>query len=369
MKLSDPLLQLEDETNINNYQMAGNIVCTVLDELVTMCVSNACVYDLCKYGDNAILRELSTTCDDIKYKGIAFPTCISLNNMAGYFSPNSDDKTVIKNGDLVKIELGAHVDGFPAIIAYTVIVLLDQDNNNTNNNNTLKKKENVLKAITEASREILNKMKPGNTNIDLMKVLEQCAKKYNCNLPFVNESIDSIGNVAPGVISYEMSQNIINGSNDDDSEFIHRFILSRNNEPYGFLSNENELEENEVYAIDIVMCSGTGKLVKYIEPTIFKRNIIKNKIDLKLQVSKSSMKQFNTPFPLSVRSVQDPKFKLGVKECVTKGLLEPYTPFQEKSNEYIARAKFTVIVKNDPILVTGRSTKEQLKKLKAYGKN
>ena len=65
---------------------------------------------------------------------------------------------------------------------------------------------------------------------------------------------------------------------------------------------------------------------------------------------------------MSVRNVNDPKFKLGLKECVTKGLLEPYTPFQEKQGEYVARVKFTVIIKDKPILITGKSAEDQLDK-------
>jgi len=36
-------------------------------------------------------------------KGVAFPTCISVNNCVGHFSPLKDDTTVLKDGDLVKM--------------------------------------------------------------------------------------------------------------------------------------------------------------------------------------------------------------------------------------------------------------------------
>ncbi len=45
-------------------------------------------------------------------KGIAFPTCISINNVVGHFSPSSkEDKTVLAEGDLVKIDLGGEESG------------------------------------------------------------------------------------------------------------------------------------------------------------------------------------------------------------------------------------------------------------------
>ena len=36
-------------------------------------------------------------------KGLAFPTCLSVNNIVGHFSPNSNDETTLKSGDLVKM--------------------------------------------------------------------------------------------------------------------------------------------------------------------------------------------------------------------------------------------------------------------------
>jgi len=37
------------------------------------------------------------------FKGIAFPTTISVNEVAGHNSPLPEDSTSIKEGDLVKI--------------------------------------------------------------------------------------------------------------------------------------------------------------------------------------------------------------------------------------------------------------------------
>ena len=53
-------------------------------------------------------------------KGSAFPTCISVNNCVGHYSPlPAEDKIVIAEGDLVKIDLGVHVDGYVAVVAHT----------------------------------------------------------------------------------------------------------------------------------------------------------------------------------------------------------------------------------------------------------
>jgi len=55
-------------------------------------------------------------------KGIAFPVCISLNEICGHISPLKSETYVIKTGDLAKIDLGVHIDGFIAILAHTIVV-------------------------------------------------------------------------------------------------------------------------------------------------------------------------------------------------------------------------------------------------------
>lgn len=62
---------------------------------------------------------------DVK-KGIAFPTCLSVNNCICHFSPTKNDPDYeLKEGDIVKIDLGAHIDGFIAVAAHTVVAKSD----------------------------------------------------------------------------------------------------------------------------------------------------------------------------------------------------------------------------------------------------
>lgn len=52
----------------------------------------------------------------------AFPVNLAVNNVAAHYTPSSDDCAVFKNGDLVKIDVGVHIDGFIADTARTVEV-------------------------------------------------------------------------------------------------------------------------------------------------------------------------------------------------------------------------------------------------------
>jgi len=52
----------------------------------------------------------------------AFPTCLSIGHIAAHYSPTHNDKLALKRGDVVKLDLGAQVDGYIADTAVTVEV-------------------------------------------------------------------------------------------------------------------------------------------------------------------------------------------------------------------------------------------------------
>jgi methionine aminopeptidase len=53
-----------------------------------------------------VYRQTGNTYKNVKRKiekGIAFPTCISVNNTVCHFSPLASDETVLEEGDLIKM--------------------------------------------------------------------------------------------------------------------------------------------------------------------------------------------------------------------------------------------------------------------------
>jgi methionyl aminopeptidase len=60
----------------------------------------------------------------IRRKGAkpAFPVNISINQIAAHFTPSSNDKLKFQRGDLVKLDVGAHVNGYMGDTAMTVEV-------------------------------------------------------------------------------------------------------------------------------------------------------------------------------------------------------------------------------------------------------
>jgi len=354
--MQDCLDQLDKSENLEKYRTAGNIVCKVLDKLIKLTKPNANIYDLCKKGDNCINNEVEQVYRNTKLefgKGIAFPTCVSRNNYVGFYSPIEKEQK-IEYGDIVNIELGVHIDGFPAIVGYTVVV-------NNNGEDYSDDKVKVVKAVIEASKNVLSLFKDGKKNTNIVSCVKETADKYNCNLLYM----DNPDHKAPGVISYQVSQNIIYDDNEDgDGDDIHNIILNREREDYDFTMAETEFIENEVYVIDIAMSSGNGKINQTEDKTtIYKRNHNK-RYNLKLKASKNAINKFSkNKFPVNIRDLNDTKLSFGLNECVNNGILEPFNVYSTKKDDYIAQVKFTVIVKRKkPILITGRSGDNELKK-------
>ena len=52
--------------------------------------------------------------------GLAFPVNIALNTLAAHYSPRHDDPLLFKKGDVVKLDVGAHINGYIADTAMTV---------------------------------------------------------------------------------------------------------------------------------------------------------------------------------------------------------------------------------------------------------
>lgn len=349
-QLNDPLEQLDDSVNLDKYKTAGLIATKTVDEIVKLLQPNANLFDIIQYANTFVQTECSKVYKNIKYKGLAYPICLSPNNIAGNFIPKNNH--IVSDGDLIKIDLGVHIDGFPSQIGFTTLVTsLTQK--------ITDKRANVLKAVIEASKEIYNIMKVNHTNKDVVKILEKYANKYKCNLPITNQ----IGMI-PGIMSYQTSRYIIDGYNDDDDVYIHKLILHRDNPNYNFTLRETAFEENEIYCINIVMSTGSGILLPSDNTDIFKRNY-KYRNELKLKSSKEVLNLFKQPFPITIID-KIPKIKLGLKECIDKKLIEPYPVVMEKSDEFIAQVKFTVVIKNKPILICGKPGNIELDKLNLF---
>ncbi len=100
------------------YILAGEITKKVKAESREMLHAGTPYIDLAKYIEGKI----------VEYGGeLAFPVNISVNNITAHYTPLIDDEHVFSEGDYVKVDLGAQIDGYIADTAYTVKVDCEDD--------------------------------------------------------------------------------------------------------------------------------------------------------------------------------------------------------------------------------------------------
>ena len=202
---------------------------------MTKCVAGVSVLEICEEGDTQLLEETSKIFKKEKElkKGIAFPTCVSVNNCICHFSPlKSDPAILMKDGDLVKIDLGAHVDGFIAVGAHTLVVGASKENKVTG------RKADVLIAAHYAAEMALRLVRPTGENYAVTDAIQKVAESYKCK-------------PISGMLSHQLKQFRIDGE---------KSIIQNPTEAQRKEHEKCEFNLHEVYAVDVLISTGDGKV-------------------------------------------------------------------------------------------------------------
>ena len=88
-------------------QLLNVLLLACLAKARELCVPGADIATICTTIDAMIEEEVKKTFASKKSKnmerGIAFPTCISVNHIMGHYSPLVDESTLLKDGDIAKM--------------------------------------------------------------------------------------------------------------------------------------------------------------------------------------------------------------------------------------------------------------------------
>jgi len=249
-------------------------------------------------------------------KGVAFPTCISANDLIAHFSPCLDaTKYTLKAGDLVKVELGSHIDGFITGGGHTLVVGADAVED---------RRADVIMAAWNAAEAALRLVQVRNTNTQVTEAFNKIAADFNCK-------------PVQGVLSHQVKKHVIDGN---------RAIVGVPAE--GEKVEEFEFEMNEVYCLDVVMSTGEGKPKESdFKCTVFKRAVEKS-YNLKTQKARQFISEVNRRFPalpFTLRAIEDEQVaRVGLSEARRHELLEEYPVLREKEGQFVAKFKFTVLL-------------------------
>jgi methionyl aminopeptidase len=128
-------------------------------------------------------RYLSEICNDIEQEIFkkggepAFPVNVSLNDIAAHYTAVPNDPIIVKNTDVLKIDVGVHIDGYIADTAVTVSY-------DTKYQNLIDIAERALDEAIGISRS--------NTRVsEIGRIIEKTITKYGCK-PIQNLSGHSL---------------------------------------------------------------------------------------------------------------------------------------------------------------------------------
>ncbi|KAK0398318.1 hypothetical protein QR680_002531 [Steinernema hermaphroditum] len=317
---------------LNKYIEAGKIAEQIMKEILSKIVAGASVAQLCIEGDKRIV-ELTANYNkkDKKLKrGIALPVCISVDNVICHFAPlTSDPDTILKEGNMVKIDLGVHIDGFIGTCANTVVVGASKDNKVTG------PKADVMVAAYNGMETAIRMLHAGKfKSTEVSTMIDDIAVVYKVH-PVEN------------MLCHQVEQNLIDGE---------KFIVMNPSEEQKAKIEAHEFEKFEVYAVDIFMSTGEGKAKPHSARTTVYRRLEEAVYNLKMKASRTffsdvSLKHGTLLFNL--RDCEDEnKAKMAVNECERHGLLKAFPVFADAEGSFVAQFKSTVIIQPSGLLKT-----------------
>jgi len=97
--------------DVEELKKAGEICKRIKKELPKRVVPGASLLEVAEWVESRIRSEGALP---------AFPVNISINEVAAHFTPGPGDEAKFEEGQVVKVDFGAHIDGWPVDTALTV---------------------------------------------------------------------------------------------------------------------------------------------------------------------------------------------------------------------------------------------------------
>jgi len=292
-----------DEETLQNYVNAGKIASEALVYGKSLIKSGAKVVEILDKVEEKII-ELGGE--------IAFPAQISLNETAAHSCAELNDELVLSD-QIVKLDVGAHVDGFIADNALTV--------------DLSGKYGDLVKASQEALAEALKLVRPG---VELKEIGKR-----------IHEVITSYG--------FSPVRNLSGHGLDEFNIHTSPSIPNFDN------GNENVLEEGDVIAIEPFASDGAG-VVQESSPssvfTLLNDSGVRDPITRKVLIE---LKKYNG-LPFAKRWLEKkfgvPKTNFALRQLLAKNCLQEHAPLVDTNRGMISQAEHSVIVLEKPIVIT-----------------
>jgi methionyl aminopeptidase len=292
-----------DDAIYEKYRQAGRIAADARDYGVSLLKPGVRLLEVASQVEQRIIKNGA---------GLAFPVNIALNTLAAHYSPTHDDPRMFQKGDVVKLDVGAHMDGYIADTAVTVELGTHQY-------------ESLIQASADALTKVINKFTPTLSLSEAGKTIESTITSYGF------KPIENL--MGHGLGRYE----------------LHSGVSIPN---VGAFGGKSTLHEGDVIAIEPFATNGAGHVTSgqgsniYLCKDTFKAKFIRDK-KTKLVCEKIRNHFGTLPFAQRWYHALLPKDDLVMKKLMILGVIKQYPQLIEAKGGMVTQKEHTVILRED----------------------
>ncbi|KAI1824791.1 peptidase M24, structural domain-containing protein [Xylaria intraflava] len=338
---------------LTKYKTAAAIGEKVLAAVSGLCVAGEKIVTICQKGDKLIEEEVAKVFRTTKLKGFSHPTTVSPSSYVTPYTPLTSDSAEasieLQPGELVKIQLGAQIDGFGSIVCDTIIVPPKDGVQDVVTGRTadlilanyyanelllrLMLPPGLLASGTDEEKAKAAAVKP-LTQTKITSLLDRLVKSYDCNL------IES-------TTSWLFERDEIEGKK--------KIVIA----PAEGTKGDGVPEVGDVWGVEMGVTLGSGK-VKTLDQRATLHRRTTNTYMLKSATARKTLSTIQTKFghfPFSLRQLEeeggDTKYKVGVFDGVRSNVLRQYELVGDKDNAPVARLLTTLVITKNGITKLG----------------
>lgn len=295
---------MKNVEELKYYQKAGAIARSVLDYSTQIIKSGMSILEFCEELEDRI-RKLGGA--------PAFPVNVCINEIAAHDTAAPNDRRRIKPGDLVKVDVGVHVNGYIADAAISIEVEAN-------------KYERLRKACAKALEMAIKRTAPGVRVFEIGKTIEKCAKEDGFT-PVVNLGGHSIER-----FNLHAGKSIPNYDN----------------------GSLEQIKEGEVIAIEPFLTIGEGRVIETKESEIFKflsKRPVRNERAREV-LNFIEQNYGNLPFAKRWLFKEFGNVDFILRQLVDSLAIRKYNVLKEDGRKVIVQFEHTILVFETPIVIT-----------------
>ncbi|KAI1820168.1 methionine aminopeptidase 2-like protein [Xylaria intraflava] len=250
--------------------------------------------------------------------GMGFPVGLNLDHIAAHYSPNAGNKIVLQQSNVMKVDIGVHINGRIVDSAFTMAFDPMYDN--------------LLAAVKDATNTGIREAGIDVRLGELGGLIQEAMESYECEINGTTYPVKSIRTLSGHTI-------------------LPYNIHGTKSVPIVKTNDVTKMEEGDVFAIETFGSTGNGYVHDQGEVSHYALRSDAPKVDLRLSSAKSLLnvikKNFSTiPFCRRYldRLGQD-KYLLGLNNLVQSGIVEDYPPLVDKKGSYTAQFEHTILLR------------------------